>query len=102
MGLTYCYVRLFIACWLFVGGVAIQFVPSVSSEARASRWRERQLQNIPSDQHARWIDDQDTIDSNTQAYQRLFGVMLGGTGLAMALRETAFLTAKYGRAEFRQ
>src|SRR5208282_5860871 len=80
------YARLFIASWLFMGGVALQFVPSAAAVARDARWRERQLLTVPADRHAKWIEDRDTEDANSQAYLRLFGVLLGGLGLAMALR----------------
>jgi hypothetical protein len=93
----YSYARLFIASWLFMGGLAIQFLPTTESLARDARWRERQLQTVPADQRAKWIEDRDTEDSHTYAYLRLFGVVLGGAGLAAALRETAYLTGKYGR-----
>ncbi len=91
------YARLFLASWLFMGGIALQFVPSAAAEARDARWRERQLQQIAPDQRAQWIEERDGIDSNTQAYLRLFGVILGGFGLAMALRETAYMTGRYSR-----
>jgi hypothetical protein len=94
---AYSYARLFIASWLFMGGVALQFVPSPAAVARDARWRERQLQTIPADQKAKWIEDRDQEDSSSQAYLRLFGVLLGGLGLAMALRETAYLNARYSR-----
>jgi hypothetical protein len=72
-------------------------VPSPAAVARDARWRERQLQTIPADQRARWIEDRDTEDANHQAYLRIFGVLMGGFGFAAALREAAYLTGKYGR-----
>lgn len=97
MRFTYSYARLFIASWLFMGGVALQFIPSVAAVARDDRWRERQLQKVQPDQRQQWIEDRDAIDANSQAYTRLLGVLLGGFGLAMALRETASLTSRYNR-----
>ena len=91
------YARLFIASWLFLAGVGIQFLPSAASMQRDARWREKKLQTIPQDQRSQWIDDRDTEDSQSQAYLRLFGVIMGGAGFAMALRETAYLNARYSR-----
>ena len=97
MRVIYSYGRLFLASWLFMGGLALQFVPTPTSVAREARWRERQLQTVPADQQAKWVEDRDTEDASTQAYLRLFGVALGGLGLAAALRETAYLSGRYGR-----
>jgi hypothetical protein len=97
MRVAYSYARLFVASWLFMGGVALQFVPSAAAVARDIRWRERQLQTIPAAQHAQWIEARDSEDANTQAYLRLFGVLLGGFGFAAALRETAYINARYSR-----
>ena len=97
MRLFYSYSRLFIASWLFLAGVAVQFEPSVATVARDQRWRERQLQQIPADQHAQWIEERDREDSRTQGYGRLMGVLIGGLGFAMALRETAYLVGRYSR-----
>jgi hypothetical protein len=97
MRIAYSYARLFIASWLFMGGVALQFVPSAAAEARNARWRERQLQPMPADQRAQWVEARDTEDANSQAYMRLFGVLLGGLGFAAALRETAYLLTRYSR-----
>jgi hypothetical protein len=97
MRVFYSYARLIIACWLFMGGLSLQFLPSASGVARDTRWRERQLQAVPADQQAKWVEDRDNEDSSTYSYLRLFGVLLGGLGLAMALRETAYLCGKYGR-----
>ena len=93
----YSYARLFIASWLFMGGVAIQFLPSPSAMQRDARWRERKLQSIKADEREKWIDDRDIEDSRSHAYLRLFGVVMGGTGFAMALREAAYLNARYSR-----
>jgi hypothetical protein len=97
MRVFYSYARLFFASWLFMGGLAIQFLPTPAAVARDARWRERQLQGVPADQHAQWVEDRDIEDAHTQAYLRLFGVLLGGLGLAAALRETAYLHSRYGR-----
>jgi hypothetical protein len=97
MRFAYSYARLFIASWLFMGGVAVQFIPSTAAIARYDRWRELQLQKVQPDQRQQWIEDRDAIDATSQAYARLFGVLLGGFGLAMALRETAYLTSRYNR-----
>ncbi len=91
------YVRLFLSSLLLMGGLAIQFLPTAESAARNARWRERQLKAVPPDQQAQWIEDHDAEDSRTDAYRRLFGVILGGFGCACALRETAYLVGKYGR-----
>jgi hypothetical protein len=97
MRLFYSYGRLFIGCWLFLGGVAVQFEPSSAAVARDQRWRERQLEKIPADQHAQWVEQQDREDARTQGYVRLMGVLIGGLGFAMALRETAYLVGRYSR-----
>ena len=91
------YARLFIASWLFLAGVGIQFLPSAAAMQRDARWRERKLKTIVEDQRAQWIEERDTEDSQSQAYLRLFGVIMGGAGFAMALRETAYLNARYSR-----
>ena len=46
---VFSYARLFIASWLFMGGVALQFVPSAAALERDARWRERQLRKIPAE-----------------------------------------------------
>jgi hypothetical protein len=97
MRVFYSYARLFIASWLFMGGVALQFVPSTAALERDARWRERQLQKVPADQRAQWVEDRDNKDARSQASLRVFGVLLGGVGFAMALRETAYLCGRYGR-----
>jgi hypothetical protein len=92
----YSYGRLFVASWLFMGGVALQFVPSASSVGREARWREQQLQTIPAEQRAQWIENRDLEEGRAQAYLRFFGVLMGGLGFAAALREAAYLSARYG------
>jgi hypothetical protein len=96
MRVAYSYARLFIASWLFMGGLALLFVPTSAAVERNARWRERELQSVPADQRGQWVIDRDNEDSNTQAYLRLCGVLLGGLGFAAALRETAYLHARYG------
>jgi hypothetical protein len=96
MRVAYSYARLFIASWLLMGGVALQFVPTSAALERDARWRQRQLQTMPAEQREQWVIDRDTEDANTQAYVRLLGVLLGGLGCAAALRETAYLHARYG------
>jgi hypothetical protein len=97
MRVAFSYARLFIASWLFVGGAAIQLNPSQAAVARDARWRERQLQTIPADQRAHWEDERDREEASARAYLRLFGVLMGGSGFAMALREAAYLNARYSR-----
>jgi hypothetical protein len=91
------YGRLFIASWLFLGGLALLFIPSAAAVARDARWRERQLLTIPDDQRAQWVEDRDKESANSEAYLRLFGVLIGGFGFAVALREAAYLNARYSR-----
>ena len=93
----YSYARLFVASWLFLGGLALLFGPSAAAVAQDARWRERQLQTIPVEDRAKWIEDRDREDASSQAYVRLFGVVIGGFGFAAAMRETAYLLGRYGR-----
>lgn len=97
MRVAFSYTRLFFACWVFMGGAAMQLNPSPAAVARDARWREHKLETIPAEKRAEWIEDQDIEDASTRAYLRICGVMLGGAGLAMALRETAYLNARYSR-----
>jgi hypothetical protein len=97
MRLFYSYARLFIGSWLFLAGLAILFGPSAASVARYERWRERQLQKLPPEERPQWVEQQDTDDARTQGYVRVMGVLVGGVGFAMALRETAYLLGRYGR-----
>jgi hypothetical protein len=97
MRVIFSYARLFVAAWLFLGGIALQFIPSAAAVARDARWRERQLQTVPADMRVRWMEDRDSEDATSQAYLRLFGILIGGIGFAMALRETAYLSGRYGR-----
>jgi hypothetical protein len=97
MHIFYSYARLLLASWLFMGGVALQFVPTAAALERDAHWRERQLQKVPADERAQWVEDRDQKDARSQAYLRAFGVLLGGFGFAMALREAAYLSGRYGR-----
>lgn len=93
----YSYLRLVLSCWLFLGGIALQFVPSPATVERDVRWRERQMQAVPTDQRAQWLDDRDRDDARSQAYLHLFGVLMGGLGLAGALNEAAYMCGRYIR-----
>jgi len=97
MRVYFSYARLFIAAWLFLGGVSLLFGPSAAAVARDARWRERQLQTVPADQQTKWVEDRDLEDANSQVYLRVCGVLIGGFGFAAALRETAYLGGRYGR-----
>jgi uncharacterized iron-regulated membrane protein len=97
MRIVFSYSRLFIGSFLFMAGLSLLFLPSAAQIARDARWRERQLQAVPADQQAKWVEDRDTEDARAEAYLRIFGILLGGLGLAAALRETAYLSGKYGR-----
>ena len=55
MRVVYSYVRLIFACWMFLGGVALQFVPSAAAVERDVRHRERMLQAVPAEQRAEWL-----------------------------------------------
>ena len=96
MRIFYSYGRLFLASWLFMGGLALQFVPSAAAVAREARWREQQLQTIPVEERSQWIENRDLEEGRAQAYLRVFGVLMGGLGFAAALREAAYLSARYG------
>jgi hypothetical protein len=97
MRFAYSYARLFIASWLFMGGLALQFVPHPAAVARETRWRERKILTVPVEERQQWILNRDVEESTSQAYVRLFGVVLGGFGFAAALREAAYLTGKFCR-----
>ena len=97
MRLVFSYLRLLIASWVFMGGVALQFIPTAAATERDARWRERQLQKVPAERRDQWVEDRDNEDSHSQAYLRVCGVLLGGIGLSMALRETAYLVGRYSR-----
>ncbi len=91
------YGRLFLASWFFLGGLALLFGPSPAGEARRMRERERELLTIQAEEHPRRIKEQDEDDSKTAAAIRLLGVLIGGMGFAAAMRETAYLSGRYGR-----
>lgn len=91
------YARLFIASWFFLGGLSLLYGPSAAAVARDDRWRERKLATVPADQRAHWVEERDNEDANTSAYLRLAGVVMGGFGFAAALREAAYLNARYSR-----
>jgi hypothetical protein len=93
----YSYARLFVAALLFMGGLACLFAPTAAAQQRDAHWRERMQRTMPESQIAQWIEYRDDIDARTYAYLHIFGVILGGVGLAMSLRETAYLTARYSR-----
>jgi len=78
-----------------MGGIAIQLNPAPAAVAREARWREKQLENIPAGQRSQWADERDNEEASARAYLRLFGVLMSGTGFAMALREAAYLNARY-------
>jgi hypothetical protein len=93
------YGRLFLASWFFLGGLALLFGPSPAGEARRMRERERQMLTleIPPKEQPQWIKQRDEDDSKISAYMRLLGVLIGGLGFAAAMRETAYLSGRYGR-----
>jgi len=95
MRTVYCYARLVLASWLFLGGLAVLFGPSAASLERDARWRERQLLTIPAEERAQWVFDRDMEDARSQAYLRLFGILIGGLGFGAALGEAAYLCAWY-------
>ena len=97
MRTIYSYIRLTLASWMFLGGVALQFVPSAASAEREARYREWQLQSVPTEERAEWIRMRDLEDARSEAYFRLFGVVIGGIGFAMALFETAYVSARSSR-----
>lgn len=97
MRTLYSYIRLTLACWMFLGGVALQFVPSHAAVEREARQRERLLESIPTHERPEWIRQRDLDDSHSEASLRLFGVLLGGFGLAMALFEASYVSARASR-----
>jgi hypothetical protein len=97
MRFVYSYIRLFIASWMFLGGVAIQFVPSPAAVERGIRDREQRLQAVLAEERAEWLRARDMNDSSSEAYLRLFGVLLGGVGFAAALFEAAYVCARSSR-----
>jgi hypothetical protein len=97
MRFVYSYIRLTIASWMFLGGVAVQFFPSAGGVEREARHRERMLQSVPADERAEWLRLRDRDDAQAEAYLRLAGVMIGGVGFAMALFEAAYVCARSSR-----
>jgi hypothetical protein len=97
MRVVYCYIRLTLASWMFLGGVAIQFLPSAGGVERGTRQRERLLQAVPAEERAEWIRVRDRDDASSEAYLRFFGVLFGGIGFGVALFETAYVCARSSR-----
>ena len=97
MRTVYSYIRLALACCLFLGGFAVQFVPSAAAVEHEARHRERQIQSVPAAERPEWLRARDLADARAEANLRLFGVLVGGVGLAMALFETAYVCARYSR-----
>jgi hypothetical protein len=97
MRTVYSYIRLTLASWMFLGGFAIQFLPSTAGAEREARHRERLLQSVPADERAMWVRERDLEDARTEASLRLFGVLLGGVGFGMALFEAAYVCARFSR-----
>lgn len=97
MRTIYSYIRLTLGCWLFLGGLSLQFVPSAGALERDGRQRERLLQSVPTQDRADWLRQRDIDDAQSEASLRMFGVLLGGFGLAMALFEAAYVCARASR-----
>jgi hypothetical protein len=97
MKTVYSYIRLTLASCVFLGGLAIQFIPSAAAVEREARQRERLLQDVPTAERAEWIRERDLDDSRSEAYLRLFGVLFGGVGLGMALFEAAYVATRASR-----
>jgi hypothetical protein len=97
MRTVYSYIRLTLGCWMFMGGVAVQFVPSPAGSERDARQRDRLMTAVPTNERAEWLRQRDLDDSQSEASLRLFGVLLGGFGLAMALFEAAYVCARASR-----
>ena len=99
MRAAYSFLRLFLACSLFLAGLAVQFLPSGSSLDRDRRARERYLEAVPAERREQASQDRDREDSRAESYLRLFGVLLGGLGLALALQETAYQVGRAAKTE---
>jgi hypothetical protein len=82
---------------MFVGGIAIQFVPSPAGVERGVRQRERLLQAVPVEERAEWLRLRDLDDASSEAFLRFFGVILGGVGMGMAIFEGAYVSARSSR-----
>jgi hypothetical protein len=62
-----------------------------------ARHRSRLLQSVPAEEREEWLRARDLADVGSEAYLYLFGVLLGGVGLGMALFEAAYVCARYSR-----
>jgi hypothetical protein len=96
MRTIYSYCRLILASWLFMGGLALQFIPTAAALEREGRRRERQMQTVAPEDRVQWMIERDIEDGRSQAYLRLLGVLVGGLGLAGAVVEAAYLSAHFG------
>jgi hypothetical protein len=97
MPVVYSYARLVVAGWLVMAGVAAQFSPTAASVERGVRSRENDLKAVPADQRDQWVQDRDTENARTEAYFRIFGVLVGGIGIGAALHEAAYLFGHYAQ-----
>jgi hypothetical protein len=97
MSIVYSYARLVLAGWLAMAGVAAQFSPTPASVERDVRYRTEELRKVPDGQRDQWLLDYDTAAARSEAYFRIFGILLGGIGIGAGLHEAAFLFAKYSR-----
>jgi hypothetical protein len=98
-GTIFSYVRLVVASWLFVGGLAVQFWPSAAEVAREVRARERAWKGLSMSAEQRQAQDawRDGQDARNEILLRVFGVFLGGIGFAVALHEAAYVVARFNR-----
>jgi hypothetical protein len=97
MRTVYSYLRLTVASWMFLGGLALQFVPSAAAVERDVRHRERMLQSVPAEERAEWLRARDLADARAEAYLKVFGILLGGIGFGVAMFETAYVCARSSR-----
>jgi hypothetical protein len=97
MRILFSYIRLILASWILLGGLALQFIPSSAAVERDVRQRERLIQTVPIEERSEWLRLRDRDDSSSEANLRVFGVLLGGIGLAAALFETAYVSARSSR-----
>ncbi len=93
----YSHLRLVLASWLLIGGLAVMAWPSAAGPARNARWRERQLADVPAAEHAAWNEARDLEDAKAEGYLRTAGVLVGGLGLAWVVGETVYLTRRRRR-----
>jgi hypothetical protein len=96
------HVRLILASWLLIGGLAVMAWPSAAGPARNARWRERQLVNVPAEDHAAWHEERDAEDARAEGYLRTAGVLVGGLGLAWLVCEAVYLAGRRGRRRRRE